>query len=102
VTRRFDSQSSDAAIAVPARLERAREQLARLSPGGSPERAIEVASASVIEVRAAALPCPHCAGEYRILEHTRPHPGVRQLDVECRYCGVPRTLWFRIAEREPN
>jgi hypothetical protein len=84
------------------RIERAREQLAALSPGGAPDRAIEVASASVIEVRAQAMPCPHCGGLYRILEHTRPVPGVRQVDVACRYCGVPRTLWFKIAVREPN
>jgi len=84
------------------RVERARERLAQLSPGGAPDRAIEVASASVIEGRAAAMPCPHCAGQYRVLEHTRPVPGLRQVDVACRYCGVPRTLWFRIAYHEPS
>jgi hypothetical protein len=84
------------------KVERAREQLAQLSPGGSPDRTIDVTSAAVIEVRAAAMPCPHCRGLYRVLEHTRPIPGVRRVDVECRYCGVPRTLWFRIVDPELN
>ena len=92
----------DSELHAGERVARAREQLARLSPGGSPERAIRVASASVIESRAAAMPCPQCSGLYRILEHTRPVPGLRRVDVACRYCGVPRTLWFRIADHEPN
>lgn len=84
------------------RAEHTREQLAALLPGGSPDRPIDVASAAVIEVRAGAMACPHCSGLYRVLEHTRPVPGVRRVDVECRYCGVPRTLWFRIVDHEPN
>jgi hypothetical protein len=84
------------------RREHAREKLAALSPGGSPRRRIEVASAAVIEGRAAATPCPHCRGEHRILEHTRPEPGVRRVDVRCRRCGTPRTLWFTIVVDEPN
>ena len=83
-------------------LELAREQLAALSPGGSADRAIEVSSAAVIEVRAGAMPCPHCGGLYRVHEHTRPVPGLRRVDVACRYCGSPRALWFRIVDHEPN
>lgn len=83
-------------------LESARERLAALSPGGSPRRAIDVTSAAVIEVRAAVMTCPHCGGQYRILEHTRPVPGIRRVDVACRQCSTPRALWFRIVEREPN
>lgn len=84
------------------RREQARERLAALSPGGSPRRAIPVASAAVIEGRAAAMACPQCGGQYRLHEHTRPVPGVRRVDVACRRCGTPRTLWFRIEVREPN
>jgi len=84
------------------RLEHARERLAALLPGGSPDRAIDVTSAAVIEGRAATMPCPHCRGLYRVLEHTRPVPGLRRVDVACRHCGVPRTLWFRLIDREPN
>ena len=84
------------------RREQAREQLAALSPGGAPERAFAVTSAAVIEVRAAAMACPHCGGQYRIHEHTRPVPGIRRVDVACRHCSTPRALWFRIVDREPN
>src|SRR5262249_42497541 len=82
--------------------EQAREQLAALSPGGSPQRAIPVASAAGIEGRGAAMPCPHWGGLYRLHEHTRPLPGVRRVDVACRQCSTPRALWFRIVDDEPN
>jgi hypothetical protein len=78
------------------------EQLAALVPGGSPRHPIRVASASVIEVRTAALACPLCGGEYRLHEHTRPVPELRRVDVACRHCSVPRSLWFRIVSSEPN
>lgn len=87
------------------RLETARERLAEVRPGGSPATAMPVSSAAVIEPRAVtAMPCPHCGGQYRILEHTRPIAPLRRLDVECRHCGTARALWFRIvdATREPN
>lgn len=84
------------------RLELAREQLAALLPGGSQARTIDVTSAAVIEGRAATMACPQCGGLYRILEHTRPVPGVRRVDVACRHCSTPRALWFRIVLREPN
>ncbi len=84
------------------RLELARERLAALRPAGSPANAMAVTSAAVIEPRAAALPCPHCGGQYRVLEHTRPVAPLRRLDVECRHCATLRTLWFRIVADEPN
>jgi len=84
------------------RLELARERLASLQPGGSPTCTIEVTSAAVIESHASAMQCPHCIGTYRVLEHTRPIPGLRRLDVECRYCATPRALWFRLVTDEPN
>jgi hypothetical protein len=82
--------------------ERDTEALASLLRGGSPSRPIRVASASVIESRAKAMPCPHCGGEYRILEHIRPVPELRQVDVACRHCSTPRTLWFAISPYEAN
>lgn len=83
------------------RREHARELLAQLTPGGSRSRPIEVSSASVIEPRAMALPCPHCGGEHRIHEHVR-IDGLRLVDVTCRRCSAPRALWFRIVSEEPN
>jgi hypothetical protein len=63
---------------------------------------ITVTSAAVIEPRATTLPCPLCAGFYRVVEHTRPVPGLRRVDVKCRHCSGERTLWFRIVDRELN
>lgn len=91
------------ALHAAQRRELAIERLASLSPGGARTRPIAVTSAAVIEVRTAALPCPHCGGSYRLLEHTRPVPELRRVDVECRNCGTPRALWFRLVrEREPS
>ena len=56
----------------------------------------------MIEVRVGSLPCPQCAGEYRVIEHRSEGPGLRAVDVACRRCGVKRTLWFRIVVDEPN
>lgn len=84
-------------------LVREREKLAKLVAGGAPEHPIVVTSAAVIEGRVtASIPCVQCEGEYRIAEHRSAGPGLRALDVVCRQCGVPRTLWFRIASDEPN
>ena len=78
-------------------------RLAQLSPGGSIDRPIEVASSSVIEGRAQdSIPCPHCGGQYRVIEHTRPIPQRRRVDVQCRHCSTPRTLWFRIVPDDIN
>jgi hypothetical protein len=79
-----------------------RERLAALSPGGSRERPIPVASASVVEVRTNALACPRCGGGYRIHEHVAPASGIRRVDVTCRHCSAPRSLWFRLVSYEPN
>ena len=84
------------------RHESTRELLAALQPGGSPGRPIEVSSAAVIEPRATTIACPLCDGYYRVLEHTRPVPGLRHLEVKCRHCGTQRSLWFRIVPDEPN
>ena len=84
------------------RRELARERLAALQRGGSADHAIPVTSAAVIEVRAAAMACPQCGGTYRLLDHTRPVPGLRRVDAACRRCGVPRTLWFRLVDPVVN
>lgn len=83
-------------------LVRDRERLAALEPGGSAERPIELTSAAVVETRTRALSCPQCEGGYRIREHRAPSSGLRAVDVTCRLCGTPRTLWFRIGSRDPN
>jgi hypothetical protein len=83
-----------------ASLARDRERLFKLEAGGTPERPIDVASASVVDVRAAAAPCPRCAGEQAVKEH-RAVGGtggvrLREARLECRRCGSGRSLWFRL------
>jgi hypothetical protein len=83
-------------------LIRDRERLAELSAGGSPEHPIELTSAAVVEIRASAMTCPQCDGAYRVRDHRAPSSGLRAVDVSCRLCGTPRTLWFRLGSTEPN
>lgn len=77
-----------------------REKLAALEPGGSPERPLEVESASQVEVRAAALPCLRCESALRIGEHrSTVHPragALREVELACRACGAKRTVWLRV------
>jgi hypothetical protein len=82
-------------------LVRDREKLATMSPGGSRERPIAVESASVVEVRAHATPCPQCDGELRVGEH-RSEAGLRVVAVTCARCHAKRELWFKLVSNEPN
>lgn len=79
-----------------------RERLAALLPGGSRDRPIELGSAAVIEPRVGSMNCPHCGSTYRIDEHERAASGVRRVDVTCRRCAAPRSIWFRLVPVEPN
>ena len=83
-------------------LVRDRERLAQLSAGGSAEHPIEVAAASVVEVRARAMSCPHCGATYRMHDHRAVGPGLRAVDVRCQLCSTRRTLWFRLGSAESN
>ena len=74
-----------------------------LARGIARELPIRVSSAAVVEVRTAALTCPSCAiGSFRIEDHVSIATGVRRVDVICRHCSTPRSLWFRLEAREPN
>jgi hypothetical protein len=84
------------------KLVRDREKLFELSIGGSSERPIPVESAAVIEIRVEAMPCPQCEGQFRIREHVSEGSGLRRVDVTCRQCSAPRSLWFRLVSNEPN
>ena len=84
---------------------RTRERIARLEPGGSRDWPLVVASASVIEARAAATPCAHCAGPIKVLEHdARAIDDARRREVRarCQRCSRDRTLWFEIVEPSAN
>jgi hypothetical protein len=95
IQRRVDERNAK-------KLVRDRERLFELSVGGSRERPIDVPSTSVIELRTEAMPCAQCGGQYRIREHEAPASGIRRVDVTCRICSAPRSLWFRLVSTKPN
>lgn len=86
-------------------LVRDRQKLAALSPGGAPERPIEVSSAAVIPLRARSTPCPLCEGALHI-EHesagSRDGRLVYGVHVGCTRCGATRVLWFTVAPSLPS
>jgi len=84
------------------RLVRDLERLARLEPGGAPDRPLDVESPSQVEVMAAGRPCPLCKGTLRLEEHAAATVGTRCLRVahlRCTGCRVQRSLYFRLVER---
>lgn len=85
---------------------KARLKLAALEAGGSPERPIEVTSASTIEVHASGLPCVACGSHgVRVEEHEAITVDGRSLRVThmlCPRCGVRRDIYFRIAPALPS
>jgi hypothetical protein len=84
---------------------RDRARLARLEEGGSPERPISLVSASLVEPKARAIPCPLCAGETRIDEHAAGAIGGKMLrlaHVSCPRCGHRRILYFTLNPALPN
>ncbi len=87
------------------KLVSARRKLIALEPGGSPERPLEVASASVVEPRAEAFACPECGAALRCREHraelVQGKP-LRIVDLTCRTCASELTLYFRVIERVLN
>ncbi|HEY4394384.1 MAG TPA: hypothetical protein VGP64_09995 [Polyangia bacterium] len=81
------------------------EDLAGQLAGASPEHPIDVASASVVETMARATPCIQCGGELepRGDRATSTARGVvRAIELACRRCHAPRTLWLRIAPPRAN
>ncbi|HEX8795089.1 MAG TPA: hypothetical protein VF765_29280 [Polyangiaceae bacterium] len=87
------------------KLARDRERLARLEPGGTPERPIEVESASQIEPHAMATTCLRCDGPNRVAEHaaaTVDGERLRCVHLVCSRCGARRELWFRITAALPS
>ena len=84
-----------------AKLERERERLFLLSPGGSSERPISVEAAAIVEVRAAAVPCPLCQGPHELLEHAAVvlhGERLREARLRCRRCGTRRSLFFQLEQ----
>lgn len=87
------------------KLMRDRARLAALEPGGAPDRPIQIASASEVEVAARSTPCIQCGGEVRVEEHLAETIGAERLriaHVTCRICGTKRAIYFRIGAPLPN
>jgi hypothetical protein len=82
------------------KLVRDREKLAALE--NSRARPIEVASSSVIAVRARATPCHQCGGSLHLDEETAESAELRAVHVSCQRCAARRTLWFRIVGAGSN
>jgi len=83
------------------KLVRDLERLARLAPGGSPERPVALESPAQVEVVAAARPCPLCGGSLRVDTHTASTSGGlrrRVAQVACTACGIRRALYFVLRE----
>ncbi len=72
-----------------------RARLAAMQPGGSEARAIDVSSASLVEVFARGMPCALCGGAVRVDDHAA-RDGLRHVQVVCAECGARRTVYFRV------
>ena len=75
------------------------QHLATELPGGTADRAIDVTSASVVELKARATPCLQCGGELEIRRDaasSTPRGVLREVELGCRRCHAPRTLWLRV------
>lgn len=82
------------------KLARSKEKLAGLELGGSPERPIEIRSASEVEVMARSTRCSRCEGAMRLDEHVAETIGSQRLRIarlSCALCGAKRSVYFRLA-----
>jgi ribosomal protein S27AE len=78
---------------------RERERLARLEPGGAPDRPIALVSASLVEVRARSMPCPICGSEVRVADHTAETlegQALRLAHTRCPSCGYEGIVYFAL------
>ena len=76
------------------------ERLARLAPGGAPDRPLDVEAPSQVEPIAQVQACPLCEGALRLENHAaETHDGnrLRVAHLRCTSCGVARAFYFRLA-----
>jgi len=81
------------------KLARARDRLLDLAPGGSEERPLDIATASLVEPKAEAVACPRCETPFSVEAHeavTTAHGRLREVTAHCKACDFRRRLWFRI------
>jgi hypothetical protein len=82
------------------KLARDLDRLARLEPGGAPERPLPIASPAVVDVLAVAKPCPLCGGPLRLEDHAAVEidgTRLRVASVACTLCRARRALYFRLS-----
>lgn len=75
------------------------ERVARLAPGGAPDRPLDVEAPSQVEPIAEAQACPLCEGALKLENHAaETHDGarLRVAHVRCTSCGVARAYYFRL------
>jgi hypothetical protein len=75
------------------------DRLARLAPGGAPDRPLEIDTPPLVDVMAAAATCPLCGGGFRLDEHAAETIEGRRLRiarVTCTTCGVAREIYFTL------
>ena len=84
---------------------RGRERLAATAEGGAADRPVVVTSASVVEAKARSTPCPQCGGTLD-LQRDGVAPGgdahLRVMEMICRVCHAPRSLYFRVEAHLPS
>jgi hypothetical protein len=81
------------------------DRLARLEPGGGPERPLVVASPTQVELIAERKPCPLCKGSLRVEEHAAESVDGVRLRVArmvCLVCGTRRAFYFALEASRPH
>jgi hypothetical protein len=87
------------------KLAKDRARLATLEAGGTPDRPIEVSSASLIEPKARSLRCVRCEEPYQVEHHAADTVANRRLRIvtaTCARCGSSRAVYFQIIESLAN
>jgi hypothetical protein len=89
-----------------AKLARDVRRLEELSPGGRPEAAIQLQSASEVEVAASSRPCPLCGAGLRVEAHEAvEHETAGRLRVArlaCPACRATWSRWYRLGPPPAN
>lgn len=81
------------------KLTRDLDRLAKLAPGGAPERPLRIVTPSEVEVHVASARCPLCEGRLKLDEHAANTIRGRRLRVAktvCDVCGARREIYFEL------
>jgi hypothetical protein len=82
------------------KLVHAKSALLDLDWGGSAVRPLDVPTPAVIEPKARNIHCPRCDEPFELVgheAHADEHGRLREAKLECRFCGIRRSFWFRIS-----